>query len=279
MALNPALTVRQYKVLQYIDSYCRRKGSAPTIQEIAAHFKFSKPTALLHLRALERKGAIRRSKYAARNIDVLVPSLEIKRARYTCSKKGKREFVNLIPMGKDREFFANPGRKGRDNIVKSPPASRHSEHFAKPPKKERRQFVGLFPPIRKVEITTEPPQLALPLLGSIAAGRPIEAVETKEVVNLAEMFPNDNCFMLRVRGDSMIEEQIRDGDYVIVEKRQTAKNGDLVVALLDNNEATLKRFYIEKGRARLQPANPSQPPLFAKNFSIQGVVIGVLRKY
>jgi repressor LexA len=88
-----------------------------------------------------------------------------------------------------------------------------------------------------------------------------------------------NNFVLRVRGDSMIDEQIRDGDFVVVEKRNTARNGETVVALLDNGEATLKKIYRENGRVRLQPANEAYEPIFVDNCTIQGVVIGVVRQY
>lgn len=120
----------------------------------------------------------------------------------------------------------------------------------------------------------------LPLAGTIAAGRPIEAIEEREVVDLEEMFvsPHGN-YVLKVRGDSMIEDHIDDGDFVIVEKRETARDGEMVVALLEDNEATLKRFYRHAKGVRLQPANPNYKPIITPNVQIQGVVIGVLRKY
>jgi repressor LexA len=122
----------------------------------------------------------------------------------------------------------------------------------------------------------------LPLVGHIAAGAPIEAIENREPVRLEEMFPaKQGTYLLRVRGDSMIEEQIRDGDYVVVETRKTARDGETVVALLDDGEATLKKLYREKdkGRFRLQPANPDFAPIYVEKLNIQGVVIGVLRRY
>lgn len=119
----------------------------------------------------------------------------------------------------------------------------------------------------------------LPLVGTIAAGRPIEAIEEREMVDLEEMFvsPNGN-FVLRVRGDSMIDDQICDGDYVIVEKRNTARDGETVVALLPDGEATLKRFYRHPKGIRLQPANPDYKPLIVEDVAIQGIVVGVLRR-
>jgi repressor LexA len=120
----------------------------------------------------------------------------------------------------------------------------------------------------------------LPLVGLIAAGRPIEAVEDREVLDLEELFVSAHqTFCLRVRGDSMIDDQICDGDFVVVEKRSTARDGETVVALLDGGDATLKRFYREKDGVRLQPANPNYQPIHAKNVQVQGVVVGVVRKY
>ena len=119
----------------------------------------------------------------------------------------------------------------------------------------------------------------LQLAGTIAAGRPIEAIEDPEALDLEEIFnrPGER-FALRVTGDSMIDEQIRDGDYVVCERRTTARNGETVVALVGDGEATLKRFYREKGRVRLQPANPAYKPIYADQVEVQGVVIGVLRR-
>ena len=120
----------------------------------------------------------------------------------------------------------------------------------------------------------------LPLAGTIAAGRPIEAVADDQRLDVAAMFPRrNNTFVLRVRGDSMIDAHIADGDYVIVEQRAEPRDGQTVVALLDNNEATLKKFYREGDRVRLEPANPSYPPIYAQAPNIQGVVIGVIRKF
>ena len=123
----------------------------------------------------------------------------------------------------------------------------------------------------------------LPLVGRIAAGQPIEAIEETEVLDIEALFRGrtGDVFALQVRGNSMIDEQIRDGDFVIVEKRDDARNGETVVALIDDCEATLKKFYYDVGQIRLQPANPTMEPIFvdASRVRIQGVVIGVLRKY
>jgi repressor LexA len=122
----------------------------------------------------------------------------------------------------------------------------------------------------------------LPMLGTIAAGSPIEAIENREELDLEQLFHSrSGVYVLRVRGESMIDDHLCDGDYVVIERRETARNGEQVVALLDSGEATLKRFYREGGKIRLQPANSAMEPRIvnADQCRIQGVVIGVLRSY
>ena len=123
---------------------------------------------------------------------------------------------------------------------------------------------------------------SLPLMGYIAAGNPIEAIQSDQSLDVASMFSgHGSSFALRVRGDSMIDEQIRDGDYVIVEPHTEPKNGQTVVALLQDGEVTLKQFHRDGRRIRLQPANKDYEPIYVspEKLSIQGVVVGVLRKY
>ena len=120
----------------------------------------------------------------------------------------------------------------------------------------------------------------LPLVGRIAAGRPIEAIESPDSVDLEEVFTSRHPVgVLTVMGDSMIDEHIRDGDLVVYERRANARNGDTVVALIAGEEATLKKFYREKSRIRLQPANTKYDPIYVRDVEIQGVVIGVIRRY
>lgn len=119
----------------------------------------------------------------------------------------------------------------------------------------------------------------VPVLGSIAAGRPIAAVENGETFSFDDMIPpSADVYMLRVQGNSMIEDAICDGDMVLVEKRETARNGETVVAILDDEETTLKRFYKETKGFRLQPANSAMAPIYVDNVEIRGVVIGVIRQ-
>jgi repressor LexA len=123
--------------------------------------------------------------------------------------------------------------------------------------------------------------MVLPLLGRIAAGQPIEAVSNPETISLADFVRSKEVFVLEVRGDSMQDEAILNGDYVMVEKSKTAYNGEIVVALVDGTDATLKRFYREGDHIRLQPSNAAMKPIIvpAATVQIQGKVIGVLRKY
>ena len=119
-------------------------------------------------------------------------------------------------------------------------------------------------------------------MGRVAAGSPIEAVQSSETIWVPEdMLGRGDTYVLQVKGDSMIEEQIRDGDYVIVEDRRDARDGEMVIALIDGESATLKKLYREGSRVRLQPANAAMDPIYVDvdRLRVQGVVIGVLRKY
>ena len=123
----------------------------------------------------------------------------------------------------------------------------------------------------------------LPILGRIAAGAPLELVEqTGETETLAvprHLVGRKPCYVLQVKGDSMIDDHIMSGDFIVIEENKTAENGQVVVALINNNQATLKRFYREKDRIRLQPANSSMKPIYVKDVAVQGVVRGLFRKF
>lgn len=121
----------------------------------------------------------------------------------------------------------------------------------------------------------------LPLMGRIAAGLPVEAAESPESISLHDVVGNRECFALEVRGDSMRDEHIISGDYVLVERTRTARPGEIIVALVNGAETTLKRYYIEGNMIRLQPSNMEMEPIYvpAAQVAIQGRVLGVLRKY
>ena len=201
------LTGRQKEILEYIESFRRRRGLAPTHREICEHFGFSSyGTAYKHLKLLQQKGFLKRDRHQRRGLEV----------------------VNEV----EKESVS-----GRE----------------------------------------------LPFLGKIAAGRPIEAVAGDETLAVpASLFgPRvDDHFVLRVAGESMIGEGIHDGDWVVVERRDRADPGEMVVALLED-EATLKRFFPEGAMVRLQPANPTMEPIYAPaaDLRIQGVVVGLMRRY
>ena len=134
------------------------------------------------------------------------------------------------------------------------------------------------------ESARRPPAIGatIPLLGRIAAGSPVEAIANPETLQFSDFVATDNTFALQVRGDSMIEDHICNGDYVLVEKADSVRNGEIVVALVDGTEATLKRYYAEPdGRIRLQPANTAMAPIFVNPdaLQIQGRVLAVMRKY
>lgn len=136
-------------------------------------------------------------------------------------------------------------------------------------------------PYSNDEFTVESEKTRIPILGKIAAGSPLDVCDqTNEFLELDSYFP-DGCYALKVKGESMVDALISDGDLVLIEPRETARNGEIVVAFLENDSATLKRFYKEDDRIRLQPENPLMDPIFvpsSTDLQIQGIVKGVIRK-
>src|SRR3954470_16703309 len=148
----------------------------------------------------------------------------------------------------------------------------------------RSRSIDIIPPkggMKKSMSMAVPPPLTLPLLGRIAAGRPIEAVENPETLSLSDFAGSKDVYVLKVMGESMQDEHIVEGDFVIVEKTNTARNGEIVVALVEGSDATLKRIYHEGAQTRLQPSNAKMKPIMvpSRSVAVQGRVIGVLRKY
>ena len=140
----------------------------------------------------------------------------------------------------------------------------------------RSRSIDVLPPRAKAK-----PGERLPLAGRIAAGLPVETIETPETISLGDIVGNRDAFALQVRGESMRDEHIVDGDYVLVERTSTAREGEIVVALVRGAETTLKRYYIEGATVRLQPSNAEMDPIYvpAAQVAIQGRVLGVLRRY
>ena len=135
---------------------------------------------------------------------------------------------------------------------------------------------------RAIQLLDDPtgaPPARLKLLGRIAAGQPIEAVEQDEELDFLDWEGADDKFALQVTGDSMIEEHIADGDYVVIKRQEQARDGQIVAVRDDDGEATLKRFYRESNRVRLEPANKTMKPIYRDRVEILGVLVGVVRKY
>jgi len=133
---------------------------------------------------------------------------------------------------------------------------------------------------RAIQLTDSPAKrMTLPLAGQIAAGSPVLAIQNEEEIDFSALFDSEDHYCLKVKGDSMIEDQISEGDYVVVRQQELCNEGDIVVALVDGQEATLKRFYREPDRYRLEPANSSMKPIYSKDVKIMGIVVGVVRQY
>ncbi len=145
-----------------------------------------------------------------------------------------------------------------------------------------KRLKGVARSLELVNLKSMAETMSVPLVGVITAGKPIEAIEVPdEVIEIAKdrRFQEGELYALRVRGNSMIGDGIFDGDFAIIKKQAWADNGDTAVAIVDDNEATLKKYYKEKGRIRLQPANPTFSPIFRKEVEIRGIVVKIIRDF
>lgn len=199
MSVMDQLTDRQKNVYEFIREKIVNRGYGPTVREIGEDFGISSPNGVMcHLRALEKKGLIKRSPNKSRAIELTREAIE--------EEKG------------------------------------------------------------------------LPLCGTVAAGLTNLAFEQKDRIDFADFFTKKSLFVLEVRGDSMIDAQIADGDYVVIKRQKSASPGQIVVAQTDEGEATLKYWYPEANRIRLQPANKTMSPIYVENAHVMGVLVGVVRK-
>ncbi len=199
MSVMDQLTDRQKAVYEFIREKIQNRGYGPTVREIGEDFGISSPNGVMcHLRALEKKGLIKRSPNKSRAIELTREAIDEARG--------------------------------------------------------------------------------LPLCGTVAAGLTNLAFEQKERIDFAEFFTKKSLFVLEVRGDSMIDAQIADGDFVVIKKQKTATAGQIVVAQTEEGEATLKYWHPEANRIRLQPANSTMGPIYVTNAHVLGVLIGVVRK-
>ena len=196
--------------------------------------------------------------------------------------KRQRQILDFITEFTNDKGYAPSLREIGEHFNLSSPATIHAHVQSL---KQKGMLKTSFNQARSIEIVPAKvnwtASLELPLVGLITAGEPIEAVEEKDTIAVPADFVTDsaNSYVLKVKGESMIEDGILDGDYVIVERNPSPENGDIVVALLNNAYATLKKFYRESKRIRLQPANSSMKPIYAADPLIQGVVRGVIRKF
>ena len=198
--------------------------------------------------------------------------------------KRQREILTFLDSYSEANGYAPSFEEIADQFNYSSLATVH-EHLTN---LERKGYIKRsYNESRAIEILpseASPRAVELPLLGAVAAGMPIEATIAHESITVPDAFVrrNGSHYVLRVKGNSMIDEQIRDGDFVVINERQSADNGEMVIALVNGSSATVKKFYREKdGRIRLQPANESMTPIYVheNDIMIQGVVVGVLRRY
>jgi len=193
-------TEKQLRIMEFIQQFRAERGISPTLEEIAENFGVTKITIYEHINQLERKGALKREKFRARSIELLVP-VEERGTRYS-----------------------------------------------------------------------------LPLMGNIRGDAPIEATEERENLSMSDFLPlGKRCFALQVRGEYLLDDHITDGDYVIVERREDVSDGEAVVAIVEDESATLKRYFNEDGRVRLQSLNGERRSFYPDRAEVRGVVVGIYR--
>jgi repressor LexA len=198
--------------------------------------------------------------------------------------KRQREILNYLTLYSEQNGYAPSFEEIAEQFSYNSLATVH-EHLSN---LERKGFIKRsYNESRAIEILPSdllPKAIELPLLGAVAAGVPIEAIAHQETLAVPDSFirRGGNHYVLRVRGNSMIDEQIRDGDFVVINERRSVDNGEMVIALTNGSSATVKKFYRERdGRIRLQPANETMAPIYVNenDVMIQGVVVGVMRRY
>ena len=238
-----ALTRRQKQVFDFLVEFINRNRYSPSFEEIGAGLGLSSlATVHKHMQTLEKKGFIRRGYNQSRSVEVVAVPGSVPFAKTAVRPFGRRKA--MLETGGAMETGATAALPTPATILGN---------------------------------------MEFPLLGRIAAGQPVEAVPNAETFAFGDFTAGrGSLFVLRVKGDSMIDDHICDGDYILVEGKQTAENGEIVVALIEGTDATLKRFFrAPNGRVRLQPANAQMEPIVvpAREVKIQGKVVGVLRKY
>lgn len=256
------LTPKQKAVLDFIGNFTLESGYAPSQQEIAKHFGFqSLGTVQNYLIRLEREGVLHRKGWNSKRGMQVVPSADVVS---THGPRGRQTTPLSDPSSSVFDFSAR--------VLARRPAALDSKGF----------------------VQNENKVATLPLLGRVAAGRPIEAIQNQEgfevPLSLLPKGKEQECFVLRIVGNSMIEDGILEGDYVVVKRQQEASNGQTVVALL-GGEATIKKYYRRGTQVELHPANPAYDPILINSlvshesedgvnraFRIEGVMVGLIRR-
>jgi len=248
-APHDRLTPRQLQLLQAIAAFRASRCYSPTIGELAGQLGISRTTAFEHIEELREKNLLSGSSHKARCLKPTSKAQKLLKQISLCVERNASGYGSALSP---RRSEAKPDRRDE--------SSEQTSQYS----------------IRNTHDNTAG---GIPLLGRVAAGFPIEAIENTEQLSLDATFgSSDDIFALEVRGDSMIDDGIRNGDYAICRRSSAAQNGQLVIAIVDNENATLKRFYNEKTSARLQPANDDYQPIFSDNCRIQGIVLGLIRK-
>ena len=252
------ITPRQLDVLRQIERFEARQCCSATIGELAEELSVSRPTAFEHIGALRKKGLVKKSQGKARSLK-LTP-----RANRLLDLD--RQITAQVQLDAADPIAANAQPGAADPIATASAASTNP-----PPAGDPAVAAGT------IAAAMNPP--AVPLVGRVAAGQPIQAIENRQDLSLGTMFGRpDDLFALEVAGDSMIDEGIFTGDFVICQKTASAENGQLVVAIVEDENATLKRFYKQPDCIKLQAANKAYEPIYTKHCRIEAVVLGLLRR-
>ncbi len=263
------LPARQQDVLNLIVKLSDEHGYPPTLAELASALGLkNRMTVHQHVAALKKKGLVHWEPGLNRSLRVLSEGFK------HCQNlpEGLRAGLN--------DFLDGAASGAPINAGDSHAADNHVDGVAALSAKgvvefnSRRQKGG-------ADFSAGSPPRGIPMAGAIAAGRPIDAVESREFLEIDSQYGEAGCFALQVKGESMIEDGIFDGDFVIVKPNPSPNNGEVVVALLEDGSATLKRFYKERGGFRLQPANSEMEPIFVsgnQTLTIQGTVVALFRK-
>lgn len=258
------LPARQQDVLNLIVKLSDEHGYPPTLAELASALGLkNRMTVHQHVAALKKKGLVHWEPGLNRSLRVLSEGFKHCQNLPEGLKTGLNDFLDGAASGAPSNAADSP------EVALPALAAKGVIEFNSRRQKAAAEFsAGSLP-------------RGIPMAGAIAAGRPIDAVESREFLEIDSQYGEAGCFALQVKGESMIEDGIFDGDFVIVKPNPSPNNGEVVVALLEDGSATLKRFYKERGGFRLQPANSEMEPIFVsgnQTLTIQGTVVALFRK-